>query len=774
PSGYQALKEELFAHLNSLNIEGNTVKNLGRAFINNRFRHLSTIGHHLLLEQLRNQFAGTPAILVAGGPSLDQNIHLLSQAREKALVLAVDTVLPSLVHQGIKPHFLSTIDPKNHIYEKIAGVIPQAENISLISTSWSCPKMEKIFPADQVFWTFTAKPLEAWLNSLLGGSLLTSGAGTVAHLNLIAADILGCDPIIFIGQDLAYTGTASHAQHTVLSHTLPGAQPREGETVTGVDGTTLRTSRSFLSMKKHFESLISGSAKTFINASQGAHIQGTTPCSLEEALATYCPDREDSGPRLAHLIRDCQAIDTAPLQSQFRKTRKEIKQLGKEIKEADRLNKSLLKELKKNAQKGSKIRDFHMLPKNIRQKTARVDELSHKLDKAQIWPLLQEVTMDGLQDSERRRASLEAIKNDPDRYLEWLIKNMERLLEINSTRKEVLELFDQNLAQTLNFQKEEEHCLQKIAAGEELEANRFRLLRLYMQDGAIALARPLAEKLRAGQPDSAELFFHLGCIAANRSELRKMEENFARALEIDPGYAREIEKTRQEFGNEYLGYVPYFEAQQNRWSSVKYLVGKGLKYAPDHTELIRKMNEVLQQDLADIENLIQGEDHEKTALMAREWKDRLLDNEGPASRLDPELISNLFTYSGKLESASGRLQEAAGDFRRALEFFPSDPALYMHLVEIYFSLGDFEQGIATLNRAIEIDRSCAAYWENIGDRLHNGGQYQEAITAFENCYLYQPENIALLKKIGDCYRATNQLEAARAAYQQLKEKMTAE
>jgi len=39
--------------------------------------------------------------------------------------------------------------------------------------------------------------------------------------------------------------------------------------------------------------------------------------------------------------------------------------------------------------------------------------------------------------------------------------------------------------------------------------------------------------------------------------------------------------------------------------------------------------------------------------------------------------------------------------------------------------------------------------------------------AFENCFTILPERIHLLKKIGDCYQKTGQLEAAREAYTKL-------
>ena len=294
PEGYNQLKDDLFAHINSLNVGGTTTRLLGKEFLNNRFKHISTIHHQILLEHIQNKFDDIPAILVAGGPSLDKNIHLLKEAQEKSVIIAVDTVLPALLKNGVHPHFLTCIDPNDLTFEKFADLVPQIKDIALISSSWVNPKTPKVFPADQVFWTFTAKPMEAWLNSLLGGKLLTGGASTVAHLNLIAAHMLGCDPIIFIGQDLAYPSSAasSHAKGTVLQGSAPTnviTHHIQGETVTGINGEILRTNRSFLSMKQFFETAIAKSDRTHINATEGgANIDGTEILTLQEALDRHC------------------------------------------------------------------------------------------------------------------------------------------------------------------------------------------------------------------------------------------------------------------------------------------------------------------------------------------------------------------------------------------------------------------------------------------------------------------------------------------------------
>ncbi len=216
-SAYKELNDKLFECVNMFNIGGATKLAFGSDFISNRLTHLSSIHHNHLLESLKDAFSGIPAILVAGGPSLDKNIHLLRKAKDKAVIIAVDTVLPALLAQSISPNFVTSIDPQDLTYEKFADVAPITKGVSLICMPWVAPKVPKIFPAENVLWAFSQMAIEQWLNTLLDGKILTGGASTVAHLNLTTAIIMGCSPIIFLGHDLSYTGAKDHAENCVLT-----------------------------------------------------------------------------------------------------------------------------------------------------------------------------------------------------------------------------------------------------------------------------------------------------------------------------------------------------------------------------------------------------------------------------------------------------------------------------------------------------------------------------------------------------------------------------
>src|SRR5207244_7944272 len=69
PAAYGRLRDEVYEHLNKLNVSGATSVRFGHDFVSNRLRQLTSFHHNgYLLEHLQDLFAGVPAILVAGGP----------------------------------------------------------------------------------------------------------------------------------------------------------------------------------------------------------------------------------------------------------------------------------------------------------------------------------------------------------------------------------------------------------------------------------------------------------------------------------------------------------------------------------------------------------------------------------------------------------------------------------------------------------------------------------------------------------------------------------
>ncbi|MEM1213623.1 MAG: 6-hydroxymethylpterin diphosphokinase MptE-like protein, partial [Planctomycetota bacterium] len=159
----------------------------------------------------------TPAICVSAGPSLAKNIHLLTDpdVRQNVIIIAVQTALQPLLERGVKPDFVTALD-YSPICTRFYEGLPPLPDVTLVVDPKVNPAVVEAFPGP-------VRTLSSEFNDkLLAPSLarpihkIPAGA-TVAHLSFYLAQHLGANPIILLGQDLAFSdglyycpGTAVH------------------------------------------------------------------------------------------------------------------------------------------------------------------------------------------------------------------------------------------------------------------------------------------------------------------------------------------------------------------------------------------------------------------------------------------------------------------------------------------------------------------------------------------------------------------------------------
>jgi hypothetical protein len=147
-------------------------------------------------------FSGRPAVIVSAGPSLDKNIHELRGCEDRVLILSTDTALKPLLAAGIDPHFVLTGDPSHANYLHLKGA-PSRQAL-LVAEATSFPGVFGEFEGKTITCTFENSSLRS-LSDLLGNKGTIRAWGSVATMALDFALLLGCNPIAFVGQDLAHT-----------------------------------------------------------------------------------------------------------------------------------------------------------------------------------------------------------------------------------------------------------------------------------------------------------------------------------------------------------------------------------------------------------------------------------------------------------------------------------------------------------------------------------------------------------------------------------------
>ncbi|MEO0322060.1 MAG: 6-hydroxymethylpterin diphosphokinase MptE-like protein [Myxococcota bacterium] len=152
---------------------------------------------------------GRPAFLVSAGPSLDRNRHLLNDARKKGALFAVNTAAKALHGE------LDALD----VLVRIESLTASPE-LAAIAERTAVLALDLVADADTFALDTAHKALFvqehealAPLVEALGMTPLRYGA-TVATAAFALARTWGADPIVLVGQDLAYTGGQAYATGT--------------------------------------------------------------------------------------------------------------------------------------------------------------------------------------------------------------------------------------------------------------------------------------------------------------------------------------------------------------------------------------------------------------------------------------------------------------------------------------------------------------------------------------------------------------------------------
>lgn len=261
------------------------------------------------IEPLHNRFRGYPAVLVAAGPSLARNVDQLIAARDRVVVIAMQTTLKPLLARGIRPDFVTSLDFSDLSKRFFEGV--DAAGVHLIAEPKAAWQVIDTFlggapgRADRPPRRLTLLYNEFACRCLgddLGRRAGLRAGSTVAHLAFYLAEFLGCDPIVLIGQDLGFSGGVYYAPGVAI-HDLwrpelgrfGSLEMKEWERITrarsilhltqDIHGRPIYTDDQMFTYLQQFERDFAACAARVIDATEGGvRKTGTRIMPLAEAL----------------------------------------------------------------------------------------------------------------------------------------------------------------------------------------------------------------------------------------------------------------------------------------------------------------------------------------------------------------------------------------------------------------------------------------------------------------------------------------------------------
>ncbi len=237
---------------------------------------------------LRNLFQGRTAVLLAGGPSLDDILPWVQEHRDSLLVLAVSRICRRLLDVGLTPDIIFSIDPhqvsfdvsKETLYFWKDSLLVHSYHVSpMLLAQW---RGKNIYLGNRFPW-----------QSKLNRESLTMAGPTVSNTALSVAVEMGVSRIILAGVDLChsrdgYTHAAGSNEHA--------AGPQLAQTTTQVEtngGWMAETTSDFLSAIDILALQVEHAAEhntAVINPSPGsARVQGVAHVPLEEITLEPVP-----------------------------------------------------------------------------------------------------------------------------------------------------------------------------------------------------------------------------------------------------------------------------------------------------------------------------------------------------------------------------------------------------------------------------------------------------------------------------------------------------
>lgn len=259
--------------------------------IKNRFdnisRYIRNPGLNDVKEKFEDNYKNKPAIIIASGPSLNKNIHLLEKAKGKALLLACDGSMSSLKKHNVVPDAVGSVERIYKTYEAFYKGKKFDDEVVLTAPAVVRKEIPDTFN-NKILSFFKNDNYAIWFNdAILNKGTVWSGA-SVSHMLFGLAHELGCNPIILVGQDLAYSEDGvSHVEEAEVKEEV---NLKTVEVyVKGKNGKMLPSTYVWKNFLTIYEEGIRVADRKVIDATEGgALIKGTEISTLEESINQYC------------------------------------------------------------------------------------------------------------------------------------------------------------------------------------------------------------------------------------------------------------------------------------------------------------------------------------------------------------------------------------------------------------------------------------------------------------------------------------------------------
>ncbi len=276
------LTQKVYETCKSKAVDVNTIARYSKAWLENTLKNIGTINKNTAykLSDLEGKFAGQAALVVAAGPSLNENIDFIKNNREKFVILAVNKALKPLLENGITPDFAVCADAK-HVSKTIDEFGEKLANINCImNINSDSTILQQNFK--RFFISFPTNDMVINRLSQFNNFIKQQeSGGSATTMAFVSAVKMGFSKVVMTGVDLAFKGEQVYATGETFEKISADEMKinsitKNITTVPSVNGTEVITSEDYAAFVHHFEVLIKelNFVSTYNTSSFGANIPG--------------------------------------------------------------------------------------------------------------------------------------------------------------------------------------------------------------------------------------------------------------------------------------------------------------------------------------------------------------------------------------------------------------------------------------------------------------------------------------------------------------------
>jgi hypothetical protein len=245
---------------------------------------------NIIIEK-NGEFKGKTAILVAAGPSLNDEIENLRYIKNNGLayIFSVGSAINTLVYNNIYPDAACTYDPgsfNQNVFKTIKD--KNIKDIPMIFGSSVGYETIENYPGSKYHMITSQDTVASYfLKNLTDETIsIVQDAPSIAVVTLQLLYILGFSNILLVGQNLGYRRKERYSEGISYSKELTDKEIESGIWVKDVYGNEILTNEGFNSMRQQMESYIKLLPNiNVINTTKGgANIEGTEFRELKDVM----------------------------------------------------------------------------------------------------------------------------------------------------------------------------------------------------------------------------------------------------------------------------------------------------------------------------------------------------------------------------------------------------------------------------------------------------------------------------------------------------------